>query len=176
MSDGIGKFIAVITIVVIVVTVLWRVQSGRAFGDRLAYGKEEEDRLSYMAEVDLARPGQSYSYNLELMARVIFAEAKGEPYLGQVAVGAVILNRLNHPHFPKTIPGVIFEPDAFTAVSTGHVWFPPESSSYRAAQDALSGWDPSGGAVYYYNPAKATNWWVATRSYIIQIGRHIFLR
>ncbi|NLA07863.1 MAG: hypothetical protein GX872_09555 [Firmicutes bacterium] len=110
------------------------------------------------------------------MARVISAEAKGEPYIGQVAVGAVILNRLDHPHFPKTISGVIFEPDAFTAVSTGYVWFPPVESSYRAAQDALAGWDPSGGALYYYNPSKATNWWVATRSYITQIGKHVFLR
>ncbi len=169
MSIRVSRLIFAFTVVVAVVTVLWHVQSGRVFNDRLSY-------LADTAEFDLADPGQSYSYNLELMARVISAEAKGEPYIGQVAVGAVILNRLNHPHFPKTIPGVIFEPDAFTAVTTGHVWFPPVSSSYRAAQDALAGWDPSGGAVYYYNPAKATNWWVATRSYIIQIGRHIFLR
>jgi N-acetylmuramoyl-L-alanine amidase len=172
----VGKFVFAITVLVVVVTVLWHIQSGGVFGGRAAYHREKEDRLPYIAEVDLADPGQSYSYNLELMARVISAEAKGEPYLGQVAVGAVILNRLDHPHFPKTIPGVIFEPDAFTAVTTGHVWYPPVSSSYRAAQDALAGWDPSGGAVYYYNPAKATNWWVATRSYIIQIGKHIFLR
>lgn len=176
MPDRVGKFIFAVTVLVVVVTVLWHVQPGGVFGDRAAYHRENEDPLPYLAEVDLAKPGQSYSYNLELMARVISAEAKGEPYLGQVAVGAVILNRLDHPHFPKTIPGVIFEPDAFTAVSTGHVWFPAVDSSYRAAQDALAGWDPSGGAIYYYNPAKATNWWVATRSYIIQIGRHIFLR
>lgn len=128
------------------------------------------------ARWDLALPGHAYSYNFDLMARVISAEAKGEPYVGQVAVGAVILNRLDHPHFPKTIPGVIFEPDAFTAVSTGHIWELPAASSARAAQDALAGWDPSGGAVYYYNPAKATNWWVAGRRFLVQIGRHIFLR
>jgi len=176
VSDGVGKFIATMTVLVVVVTILWHVQSGKVFGDKVAYPRQNEDVPSSATGVDLADPGQSYSYNLELMARVISSEAKGEPYIGQVAVGAVILNRLNHPHFPKTIPGVVFEPDAFTAVSTGHVWFPPVSSSYRAAQDALAGWDPSGGATYYYNPAKATNWWVATRSYIIQIGKHIFLR
>jgi len=176
VSHGVGKFIFTITVLVVVVTVLWHVQSGRVFGDRSAYHRENEDRLRYIAEVDLADPGQSYSYDFDLMARVISAEAKGEPYIGQVAVGAVILNRLDHPHFPKTISGVIFEPDAFTAVSTGYVWFPPVESSYRAAQDALAGWDPSGGALYYYNPSKATNWWVATRSYITQIGKHVFLR
>ena len=179
MSIRAGALIFAFTVVVAIVTVLWHVQSARIVSKGLAYDEGSQDKVHYMADTagfDLAEPGQSYSYNLELMARVISAEAKGEPYIGQVAVGAVILNRLNHPHFPKTIPGVIFEPDAFTAVSTGHVWFPPASSSYRAAQDALTGWDPSGGAIYYYNPAKATNWWVATRSYIIQIGRHIFLR
>lgn len=128
------------------------------------------------ARWELADPGQAYSYNFDLMARVISAEAKGEPYVGQVAVGAVILNRVDHPHFPKTIPGVIFEPDAFTAVSSGHIWEPPAISGARAAQDALAGWDPTGGALYYYNPAKATNWWVAGRQFLVQIGRHIFLR
>ncbi|MEW6105062.1 MAG: cell wall hydrolase [Bacillota bacterium] len=128
------------------------------------------------ASWDLARPGQAYDYNFDLMARVISAEAKGEPYVGQVAVGAVILNRVEHPHFPKTIPGVIFEPDAFTAVSQGTIWLPPTASSVRAAQDALAGWDPTGGALYYYNPAKATNWWITTRHFLVQIGRHVFFR
>lgn len=135
-----------------------------------------EGEAAASAQWNLASPGQSYSYNFDLMARVISAEAKGEPYVGQVAVGAVILNRVDHPNFPSTIPGVIFEPDAFTAVSTGHIWEPPAASSIRAAQDALAGWDPSGGAIYYYNPAKATNWWVAGRQFLVQIGRHIFLR
>ncbi len=128
------------------------------------------------ASWDLARPGQAYDYNFDLMARVISAEARGEPYVGQVAVGAVILNRVEHPHFPKTIPGVIFEPDAFTAVSQGTIWLPPTASSVRAAQDALAGWDPTGGALYYYNPAKATNWWITTRRFLVQIGRHVFFR
>lgn len=125
---------------------------------------------------DLAEPGQAYDYSFDLMARVISAEAKGEPYVGQVAVGAVILNRVGHPHFPTTIPGVIFEPDAFTAVSQGTIWLPPTASAMRAAQDALAGWDPTGGALYYYNPAKATNWWITTRRFLVQIGSHVFFR
>lgn len=141
-----------------------------------AVRQRAESAAAASAQSNLASPGQSYSYNFDLMARVISAEAKGEPYVGQVAVGAVILNRVDHPNFPKTIPGVIFEPDAFTAVSTGHIWESPAASSVRAAQDALAGWDPSGGAIYYYNPAKATNWWVAGRQFLVQIGRHIFLR
>lgn len=143
----------------------WRVQSGTGTGAAVA-----------PASWDLARPGQAYEYNFDLMARVISAEARGEPYVGQVAVGAVILNRVEHPHFPKTIPGVIFEPDAFTAVSQGTIWLPPTASSVRAAQDALAGWDPTGGALYYYNPAKATNWWITTRRFLVQIGRHVFFR
>lgn len=128
------------------------------------------------ASLELADPGQAYGYNFDLMARVISAEAKGEPYVGQVAVGAVILNRIDHPRFPKTVPGVVYEPDAFTAVSAGQLWQAPAATSMRAAQDALAGWDPTGGALYYYNPAKATNWWVAGRMFLVQIGRHIFLR
>jgi len=156
-------------------TVLWHALPSRLSSRREAFSSAGAGSPERQIALELAEPGQSYSYNYELMARVISAEAKGEPYIGQVAVGAVILNRVNHPHFPKTIPGVVFEPDAFTAVSTGDVWFYPVSSAFRAAEDALTGWDPTGGAVYYYNPAKATNWWVATRRFIVQIGRHIFL-
>ncbi|NLS44679.1 MAG: hypothetical protein GX969_02925 [Firmicutes bacterium] len=176
MSVKVGRFIIVICVLVAVVTILWHVRLTEVSGKRQVYGQIRLPNTADITKFETAQPGQSYNYDLELMARVISAESKGEPYIGQVAVGAVILNRLDHPHFPNTISGVIFEPDAFTAVSTGHVWGSPESSSYRAAQDAISGWDPSGGAIYYYNPAKATNWWVATRSYIVQIGKHIFLR
>ena len=176
MVNGIRNFIFTIAFLIIITTVLWCARPGRLFTDKPMYYQGEVKRSYDSVKVNLADSDESYGNSVELMARVISAEAKGEPYLGQVAVGAVILNRLNHPYFPKTIPGVIFEPDAFTAVTTGHVWYPPVSSSYRAAQDALAGWDPSSGAIYYYNPAKATNWWVAGRDYITQIGRHIFLR
>lgn len=118
-----------------------------------------------------------YGYNVDLMARVIQGEAATEPYLGKVAIGAVIMNRLDSPLFPKTIPGVIFEPDAFESVSNGLIWrVAPTRDSYMASQDALSGWDPTGGALYYFNPSKPVNWWIWTRPPITQIGNHLFLR
>lgn len=120
---------------------------------------------------------EAYTYGYDLMARVISGEARGEPYVGQVAVGAVIMNRVQSPLFPNTIPGVIFEPDAFTAVANGEIWsHVPSATAYRAAQDALAGWDPTGGALYYYNPARATNWWVASRPVTAVIGNHVFTR
>lgn len=112
--------------------------------------------------------------DLWLLARVIYGEARGEPYIGQVAVGAVVINRLQHPSFPKTIPGVIFEPAAFTAVDDGQIWLTPNRTALSAAKDALNGWDPTGGALYYFNPVTATSPWIWTRPQILQIGKHIF--
>ena len=111
-------------------------------------------------------------YNL--MARMISAEARGEPYVGQVAVGAVILNRVRHSSFPNTIAGVIYQPGAFSALSDGQFNQPVAESSYRAAQDALNGWDPTGGCIYYFNPATATNSWIWSRPAVITIGKHRF--
>lgn len=111
-----------------------------------------------------------------LMARVIEGEAADEPYTGKVAVGAVIVNRLNDPSFPKTIQGVVFEPDAFEAVTNGQYLRPLTPESVRAAQDALSGNDPTGGALYYWNPVKATSTWVWSRPVITRIGNHVFAR
>ncbi|HHY45987.1 MAG TPA: hypothetical protein GX506_01630 [Firmicutes bacterium] len=119
----------------------------------------------------------AYDYNTNLMARVIYAEARGEPYVGQVGVGAVIMNRVESPLFPNTIPGVIFEPWAFTVVATGEIWwYAPDRTAYLAAWDALSGWDPTGGALYYYNPARVSSPWIWTRPPITRIGNHIFTR
>jgi len=118
--------------------------------------------------------GGSYSGDVYLLARIISAEARGEPYQGQVAVGAVVLNRVRHPSFPDTISGVIYQTDAFTAVSDGQFDQPIAESAYRAAQDALSGSDPSGGALYYFNPATATSAWIWSRPAIVTIGRHRF--
>ncbi len=115
-----------------------------------------------------------YDNNLNLLARIISAEARGEPYVGQVAVGAVILNRMEHPSFPDTMAGVIYQPGAFTAVTDGQFYAEVEPSAYRAARDALNGWDPSGGAIYYFNPAKATSAWIWSRPEIVTIGKHIF--
>lgn len=112
-----------------------------------------------------------------LLARTISAEARGEPYIGQVAVGSVVMNRVRNNKFPNTIPGVIYQPWAFTAVSYGYVWnHTPEKSAVRAALDAKSGWDPSYGAIYYYNAAKVTTNWIFSRPKITRIGKHIFAR
>lgn len=116
--------------------------------------------------------------DLQLMARAINGEARGEPYEGQVAVGAVILNRVRHSSFPNTIAGVIYEPGAFTAVADGQINVPiaEDSTVYKAAQDALNGWDPTGGAIYYFNPDTATNKWIWSRPLIKQIGKHRFCK
>lgn len=112
--------------------------------------------------------------NIELLARVINGEARGEPYEGQVAVGAVVLNRVDHPSFPNSISGVVYQKGAFTAVDDGQINASMYASSRRAARDALNGWDPTGGAIYYYNPQTATNQWIRTREIICTIGQHVF--
>lgn len=111
-----------------------------------------------------------------LLARAISGESRGEPYIGQVAVGGVILNRTRDPRFPSSIAGVIYQPGAFTAVSDGQINLPAAESSQKAARDALNGWDPSGGAIYYYNPDKTTNKWIWSRPVIKVIGKHVFCK
>lgn len=111
---------------------------------------------------------------ISLLARIISAESRGEPYEGQVAVGAVILNRIDHPSFPNTISGVIFQPLAFSCVNDGQIDEPVSDSSLKAAQDAINGWDPTGGAIYYYNPDKSSNKWILSRTIICSIGNHKF--
>lgn len=120
--------------------------------------------------------GSSSSQNteVELLARVISAEARGEPYSGQVAVGAVILNRVEHPSFPNTIAGVVYQPGAFTCMVDGQFNEPVADSARQAAQEALNGSDPSCGAIYYFNPATATSSWIWSRPLILQIGNHRF--
>lgn len=112
--------------------------------------------------------------DLYLLARLVYAEARGEPYIGQVAVAAVALNRLKHPLFPKTLAGVIYQPGAFTAVSDGQINLTPDADALRAARQALAGWDPTGGALYYWNPGRSTNKWVWTRPIIARYGNHVF--
>ncbi|SDB43310.1 N-acetylmuramoyl-L-alanine amidase [Ruminococcaceae bacterium FB2012] len=112
--------------------------------------------------------------NIYLLARIISAEARGEPYTGQVAVGAVILNRIEHPSFPDTLAGVIYQNGAFTAITDGQFNQPISDSAYRAARDALNGWDPTGGCIYYYNPAKTSNKFIWSRPVVITIGAHRF--
>lgn len=112
--------------------------------------------------------------NVYLLARIISAEARGEPYTGQVAVGAVILNRIEHPSFPDTLSGVIYQNGAFTAIVDGQFNEPIAESAYSAARDALNGWDPTGGCVYYYNPAKTSNKFMWSRPTVLTIGSHRF--
>ena len=121
-----------------------------------------------------ASGGQSQSGDLYLLARLISAEARGEPYLGQIAVGAVVLNRVEHPSFPNTISGVIYQPGAFSCLDDGQFDQPISESAYRAAREALDGNDPSSGAIYYFNPATATSAWIWSRPLIVSIGNHRF--
>ncbi len=109
-----------------------------------------------------------------LLARTIYAEGRGEPYTGQVAIGAVVLNRVRHPSFPNTISGVVYQKHAFTAVSDGQINLTPDDKAMKAAKDAINGWDPTGGAIYYYNPAVATSAWIFDRQTVTVIGRHVF--
>jgi N-acetylmuramoyl-L-alanine amidase len=120
------------------------------------------------------KAADSTENNVNLLARLISAEARGEPYVGQVAVGAVVLNRVEHPSFPNTISGVIYQSGAFTCVTDGQFQQPVAESAYRAARDALNGWDPSGGAIYYFNPVTATSKWIWSRPLIVTIGKHRF--
>ena len=119
-------------------------------------------------------PGSAQQNEVALLAKVISAEARGEPYAGQVAVGAVILNRVEHPSFPGTIAGVVYQPGAFSCMDDGQINQPVADSAYRAAQEALNGSDPSGGAIYYFNPSTATNGWIWSRPLITVIGKHRF--
>ena len=118
--------------------------------------------------------GGASSSQVDLLARLISAEARGEPYSGQVAVGAVVLNRIKHPSFPNTLPGVIYQSGAFTCITDGQFNQPVAESAYRAARDALNGVDPSGGAIYYFNPSTATSSWIWSRPLITVIGKHRF--
>ncbi|MBQ9709031.1 MAG: spore cortex-lytic enzyme [Clostridia bacterium] len=109
-----------------------------------------------------------------LLARLIHSEARGETYTGQVAVGAVVLNRVKSSSFPNTISGVVYQRNAFTAVADGQINLEPNATAVRAAKDAMNGWDPSYGSLYYYNPAIATSKWILTRKVVVTIGNHVF--
>lgn len=130
----------------------------------------EAENISYAAS--------SGTYDIQLMARAINGEARGEPYEGQIAVGAVILNRVKDSKFPNSISGVIYQPGAFTAVSDGQINQPIKEGTtvYKAAQDAKNGWDPTGGCIYYFNPQTATNKWIWSRPHVKTIGKHRFCK
>ena len=118
----------------------------------------------------------SYSSDINLLARLIYGEARGEPYTGQVAVAAVVLNRVRSSKFPNTIAGVIYQPGAFDVVADGQINMTPDSTAKKAAADAMNGWDPNYGSIYYFNPNTATNDWIWSRPHTITIGKHRFCK
>lgn len=116
------------------------------------------------------------SSNLNLISRFVYAESRGEPYTGQVAVASVILNRVKDSRFPNTVSGVVYQSGAFTCVSDGQINLTPNSTAKKAAQDAINGWDPSYGSIYYFNPATATSKWIWSRPLTVTIGNHRFCK
>ena len=135
--------------------------------------------LLYLGITGSSQSNNSSSFSssdIYLLAKVIGAEARGESYTGQVAVGAVVLNRVRHSSFPDTISGVVYQKGAFSCVRDSNWKIEPNDTAKKAARDAINGWDPTGGAIYYYNPAKTSNKWIRTRPVITTIGRHIFCK
>jgi len=127
--------------------------------------------LNLTGSVSAAAYNESETY---LLGRLVHGEARGEPYVGKVAVAAVVLNRVRSSSFPNTIAGVIYQAGAFDAVADGQINLTPDEDSLRAARDALNGWDPTGGCLYYYNPVTSTNSWIWTRQIQLSIGKHNF--
>ncbi len=152
------RFLITIILILILTICVWIVEKGTK-------------NVSYAAT-------SNSTSDVQLMARAINGEARGEPYEGQVAVGAVILNRVKSSKFPNTIAGVIYQSGAFTAVSDGQINHPiaENSTVYKAARDAMNGWDPTGGCIYYFNPATATNKWIWSRPHVKTIGKHRFCK
>ncbi|MCH1624770.1 spore cortex-lytic enzyme [Fredinandcohnia quinoae] len=138
--------------------------------------QEKQTKPKKQGPAAVNMPGGFSQNDIKLLANAVYGEARGEPYIGQVAIAAVILNRINSPSFPNTVSGVVFEPLAFTAVADGQIWLTPNEKAEKAVVDALNGWDPTGGATYYFNPATATSKWIWGRPQIKRIGKHIFCR
>ncbi len=132
--------------------------------------------MGIMTSSGTSSSSSSYNSNLNLLARVIYGESRGEPYTGQVAVGAVVMNRIKSSSFPNTLSGVVYQSGAFDAVKDGQVNLAPNSTAIKAAQDAMNGWDPSYGAIYYFNPSTATNKWIWSRPMTVTIGKHRFCK
>ncbi len=120
--------------------------------------------------------GGNSSNDLNLLSKVVYSEARGEPYVGQVAVAAIVLNRVSSSSFPNTVAGVVYQSGAFDAVSDGQINLTPDSTARKAAQDAINGWDPTYGCIYYFNPSTATSKWIWSRPQVITIGKHIFCK
>ncbi len=141
----------------------------KALGMMSAY-----EQLAGLSEEKAESVGGFSSTDVYLLAKTIHAEGRGEPYTGQVAIGAVILNRVRNNEFPNTVSGVVYQKHAFTAVTDGQINLTPNDTAMKAARDAINGWDPTGGALYYYNPAIATSAWIFDRQTVTVIGKHVF--
>lgn len=145
-------------------------QTAKAMGLKIDGNKPDTGKAKYTS----GSAGISRNEDITLLAKAITGEARGEPYTGQVAVGAVILNRVKSPKFPNSIAGVIYQPGAFVAVSDGQINMAPAESCLKAARDAMNGWDPTYGTLYYWNPATATSKWIWSREVRVKIGKHWF--
>ena len=132
--------------------------------------------LNAMGIYSSSSSGGSSSNDLNLLSKVVYSESRGEPYTGQVAVAAIVLNRVKSSSFPNTVAGVVYQRGAFDAVSDGQINLTPDSTARKAAQDAMNGWDPTYGCIYYFNPATATSKWIWSRPQVVRIGKHIFCK
>ena len=139
-------------------------------------GEKTLAALGITSSSETTTTSSSNSSNLDLLSRLVYAEARGEPYTGQVAVAAVVLNRVASSSFPNTISGVIYQSGAFDVVSDGQINLSPDSTAIKAAQDAINGWDPTSGCIYYFNPSTATSSWIWSREQVLTIGNHIFCK
>ncbi len=139
-------------------------------------GKNTLEAMGIFSSSSGSSSSSSSSNDLNLLARLVYGEARGEPYTGQVAVASVVLNRVRNSNFPNSIAGVIYQKGAFNVVDDGQINLSPNSTAKKAAQDALNGWDPSYGSIYYFNPATATNKWIWSRPHVVTIGKHRFCK
>lgn len=139
-------------------------------------GKKTLAKMGIFSSSNTSNSSSTNSSDAKLLSRIIYAEARGEPYEGQVAVGAVVLNRVKSSSFPNTVSGVIYQSGAFDAVSDGQINMTPDKTSMSAAKDALNGWDPSYGCTFYFNPSTATSKWIWSKTQIVKIGKHIFCK
>lgn len=141
-----------------------------------ADGIAGKNTLAAMGITSQSSGGGSGSNDLNLLSRVVYSESRGEPYVGQVAVAAVVLNRISSASFPNSMSGVVYQTGAFDAVADGQINLTPDATARKAAQDAINGWDPTYGAIYYFNPATATSKWIWSRPQVLTIGKHIFCK
>lgn len=139
-------------------------------------GKATLNAMGISSSNSSTSSGGNNSNDLNLLSRVVYSEARGEPYVGQVAVAAIVLNRVSHSSFPNSVAGVVYQSGAFDAVSDGQINLTPDSTARKAAQDAINGWDPTYGCIYYFNPSTATSKWIWSRPQVLTIGKHIFCR